>query len=91
MHRHAEAEDTGAAVPLVTWAVSVELTAELAWVASAELASEVLADVIWRAFPEVPFAMRRELAMERGLAMERAFAERAFALERAFSVVAFQF
>jgi hypothetical protein len=90
MHRHAEAEDTGAAVPLVTWAVSVELTAELAWVASAEvlaeLASEVLADVIWRAFPEVPFAMRRELAMERGLAMERAFAERAFALERALAM-----
>jgi hypothetical protein len=67
-----------------------------AWVASAELASEVLADVIWRAFPEVPLAMRRELAMERGseraLPMERGFApERAFAMERAFSVVAFQF
>jgi hypothetical protein len=30
MHRHGEAEDTGAAVPLVIWAVSVELTAELA-------------------------------------------------------------
>jgi len=104
MHRHAEAEDTEAAVPLVTWAVSVELTAELAWVASAELASEVLADVIWRAFPEVPFAMRRELATRRGLAIERAFSveralsverafsvERALVLERASSVVAFQF
>ena len=41
--------------------------------ASAEFASEVLAEVIWRAFPKVPLAMPRELAMERGLAMERAF------------------
>src|ERR1700730_11095446 len=84
MHRHAEAEDTEA--------VSAELTSVLAWVASAELASEVLADVIWRAFPEVPLAMRRELPMERGLGIERALAvEQAFAMERAFSVVAFQF
>jgi hypothetical protein len=61
-------------------------------VASAALASEVLADVMWRAFPEVPLAMRRELAMEQGLAIERAFSvERAFAMERAFSVVAIQF
>jgi hypothetical protein len=67
-------------------------------VASAELASEVLADVIWRAFPEVPLAIRRELAMERALAIERALpmergftTERAFAMERAFSVVAFPF
>jgi hypothetical protein len=65
MHRHAEAEDTEA-VASVTSAVSAELTSELVWVASAELASEVLADVIWRAFPEVPLAMQRELAMERG-------------------------
>ena len=40
--------------------------------ASADLVSEVLAEVIWRAFPKVPLAMPRELAMERGLAMERA-------------------
>jgi len=62
------------------WAVSAELTSELAWVASAELASEVSAEGIWRAFPEVPLAMGRELAMGR-----------AFAMERAFSVVAFKF
>jgi hypothetical protein len=90
MHRHAEVE--------VTWAVSAELASELAWVASVELALEVLADVIWRAFPEVPLATRRELAMEQGLAMERglvmeqAFSmERAFAMERVFSVVAIRF
>jgi hypothetical protein len=47
MHRHAEAEDTGAAV---TWAVS------------AELASEVLAEVTWRAFTEVTLAMERAFA-----------------------------
>jgi hypothetical protein len=57
MHRHAEAE--------LTWAVSAELTSELAWVASAALASEVLADVIRRAFPELPLVMRRELATGR--------------------------
>ena len=92
MHRHAEAEDTGAAVAQVTWALSAELRAELAWVPLAELASEGLAEVIWRAFPEVPLTMPRELAMERGVAMERPWAmERAFATERAFSVVAFQF
>jgi hypothetical protein len=58
MHRHAEAEDTGAAVAQVTWALSAELRAELAEVPSAE----VLAEVIWRAFPEVPLAMPRQLA-----------------------------
>jgi hypothetical protein len=92
MHRHAE--DTGASVAQVTWAVSAELTAELAWVASVELALEVLADVIWiwRAFPEVPLAMRRELAMEQGLVMERELVmEQAFAMERAFSAVAIRF
>jgi hypothetical protein len=65
MHRHAEAEDTGAVSAELTWAVSAELTSELAWVASAALASEVLADVIRRAFPELPLAMRRELATGR--------------------------
>jgi len=41
-------------VGYVTWAVfSAELTAELAWVTSAEFASEVLAMVTWRAFLEV--------------------------------------
>jgi hypothetical protein len=65
MHRHAEAEDTGAAVAELTWAVSAELTSELALVASAALASEVLADVIRRAFPELPLAMRREPATGR--------------------------
>jgi hypothetical protein len=65
MHRHAEAEDTGAAVAELTWAVSAELTSELALVASAALASEVSADVIRRAFPELPLAMRRELATGR--------------------------
>jgi hypothetical protein len=44
MHRHAEVEDTGAAVAEVTWAVSAELTSELTWVASEELAWEVLAE-----------------------------------------------
>jgi hypothetical protein len=53
MHRHAEAEDTGASVAELTWAVS------------AVLASEVLADVIRRAFLELPLAMRRELATGR--------------------------
>jgi hypothetical protein len=65
MHRHAEAEDTGASVAELTWAVSAELTSELAWLASAVLASEVLADVIRRAFLELPLAMRRELATGR--------------------------
>jgi len=65
MHRHAEAEDTGAAVAELTWAVSAALRSELAWLASAALASEILADVIRRAFPELPFAMRRELATGR--------------------------
>ena len=75
LRRHAEAEDTGAAV---TWAVSAELTSELTWVASeelawkelakaalavsAELASEVLAEVTWRAFTEVTLAMERAFA-----------------------------
>jgi hypothetical protein len=59
MHRHAEAEDTGAAVAELTWAVSAALTSELAWGASAELASEVSADVIRRAFPELPLATGR--------------------------------
>jgi hypothetical protein len=59
MHRHAEAEDTGAAVAELTWAVSAALTSELAWVASAELASEVSADVIRRAFPELALATGR--------------------------------
>jgi hypothetical protein len=44
MHKHAEAEDTGAAVAEVTWAVSAELTSELMWVASEELTWEVLAE-----------------------------------------------
>jgi hypothetical protein len=65
MHRHAEAQDTGAAVAELTWAVSAERRAEFAWLASAALASEVLADVIRRAFPELPLAMRRELATGR--------------------------
>jgi hypothetical protein len=66
MHKHAEAEDTGAAVAELTWAVSAALTSELAWLASAALASsEILADVIRRAFPELPLAMRRELATGR--------------------------
>jgi hypothetical protein len=46
MHRHAEAEDTGAAVSQVTWAVAAVLTSDLLRVASAELASKVLADII---------------------------------------------
>jgi hypothetical protein len=85
MHRHAGAEDTEA-VASVTSAVSAELTSELAWVASAELAPEVLAEIIWRAFLQVPLAMRREPATERGLVTGRAFAT-----ERAFSVIAFRF
>jgi hypothetical protein len=48
MHRHAE--DTGAAVAEVTWAVS------------SELASEVLTEVTWRAFTEVTLAMERAFA-----------------------------
>jgi len=85
MHRHAVAEDTEA-LASVTSAVSAALASELAWVASAEFASEVLADVIWRPFPEVPLAMRRELATEQGLATGQAFTT-----ERAFSVVALRF
>jgi hypothetical protein len=50
MRRHAEAEDTWAAVAEVTWAVS------------AELALEVLAEVTWRAFTEVTLAMERAFA-----------------------------
>jgi hypothetical protein len=65
MHRHAEVEDTGAAVAELTWAVSAELTSELAWLASVALASEELSDVIRRAFPELPLVMRRELATGR--------------------------
>jgi hypothetical protein len=65
MHRHAEVEDTGAAVAELTWAVLAELTSELAWLASVALASEELSDVIRRAFPELPLAMRRELATGR--------------------------
>ncbi len=71
---------------LVTSAVSAALRSELAWVASAEFASEVLADVIWRPFPEVPLAMPRKLATERGLARGRAFTT-----ERASSVIALRF
>jgi hypothetical protein len=60
-------------------------------VASAELGSGVLAEVIGRAFSEVPLAMLRDRAIELGLAMERVFAmEVAYAMEGAFSVVAFR-
>ena len=55
----------GAAVAQVTQAVSPEP----AWVASAGLKSEVFAEVISRAFPEVPLAMPRELAMERAFSV----------------------
>ncbi len=79
MRRRAEAEDTGAAVAEVTWAVSAELTSELTWVASeelawkelakaalavsAELASEVLAEVTWRAFTEVALQFQQRLRL----------------------------
>jgi len=42
MHRHAEAEDTGAAVAEVTWAVSAAFTSELTWAVSEEFAWGVL-------------------------------------------------
>ena len=78
MHRHAEAEDTEAvdteAVASLTPAVSAARTSGLAPEVLPDVMLEVLADVIWRAFPELPLAVRRELAMERGLVMERAFA-----------------
>src|SRR5229473_7168830 len=70
MRRHAEAEDTGAAVAEVTWELAWVASEELAWkelakaalAVSVELASEVLAEVTWRAFTEVTLAMERAFA-----------------------------
>ena len=86
MYRHA-----GAAVAEVTWAVSAELTSELTWLAhelqvlaedarsvSAQFASEVLAQVTWRAstvastdlateraFTEAPFQFQQRLRLDK--------------------------
>ena len=59
---------------MVTSAVAAARISGLAPEALPDVMSEVSADVIGRASPELPLAVRRELAMERGLVMERAFA-----------------
>jgi uncharacterized protein YodC (DUF2158 family) len=84
VHRHAEAEDTGAEVTSeFAYMASEELAravlTKAASEASAELVSKVLPEVTWRAFAEVT------------LAMERAFAEATLASERAFTEVTLQF